>query len=193
MRLEVGDHGGGDRHLSEGERVSNVHHALRAGGRPLGGQHRGPHDVPVGGQDHGQADALGDRRGDRVHVRRPEGDLVHHPFGDEVGGPHPDRVAVGLVGQVEHGNPPDRGAAGDVRGQVPAGDVRIHAVPADILADLLDDEHIDIAVRLKVIAQNRAKKRKLRDLPSSTKLRDAIHRHRNRSMQRLDFRNRHNQ
>src|SRR3989442_880363 len=82
--------------------------------------------------------------GDCIDEARLHVDLVHEPARGEVGVADADGVAVALPGQVESDDPEDLriGRKRLVRVGRSADDVRIQAGAGDVLADLLDDQHV---------------------------------------------------
>ena len=93
----------------------------------------------------------GDAGGEAVDVGLLPVDAVGQRRRDEVGEPDAEHVAGGHVGDRQqhdraHDRPAERGVVEPVHPE-PAGDVRVERGAADVLAALLDDQHVDLRER----------------------------------------------
>ena len=102
--------------------------------------------VRSSGSTAGMRVALGPGRGDRVHVHRQQIDVVRDLARGVVGVAQADRVAVGVLGHPEDGELVDERLArvGHAADADPADHRGVHAGAADLLADPLDDQAVDL-------------------------------------------------
>jgi hypothetical protein len=99
----------------------------------------------VGVHDHRDHAAVEIGTGDDVRVGLGDVHLLVQPHRGDVGQPDAACVAVRFRCEAEHRDLLDQRLRIPVdKAVVAAGDVRIHARAADVLADMLDDQHVDL-------------------------------------------------
>ena len=95
-------------------------------------------------EDHGDLADLRHQAGEGVGIGGLAVELVKGAPGRAVRHTPADGVAVGLLADIEHGHALHVDAAGGIGHGERAGDVRVHAVAGDVLADLVDDQQVGV-------------------------------------------------